>query len=262
MGYAKSTYPTDTVVNGCNMAMYWTLWLLCGIVLAGKDQFYKIPKTSKYTVVVPKAEVWCFYQPINPAVKQVTLQYEVTKADFDLDIDCIVKDVAGRQLTAVRRRKGRKVDIPTAGMSAGDLEVCFSNHYSRLSEKHVYIHLSLDTNSGFASTPEEELKRQEETESEEDKRVIMKELSEITTGFKDSSGNMAESLQRGQGLLGYLMAALKQDEQVLIACMRRMDFWMKLNLFISLVCVFRQVNLIKSVFGERIKLDSRRQSRA
>ena len=55
----------------------------------------------------------CFYQPVTKDTKHIILQYEVTKASFDLDIDCIVKDQKGVAIMSVRRRKGRKFEVDT-----------------------------------------------------------------------------------------------------------------------------------------------------
>ena len=113
--------------------------------------FYEVPRQVKYTAIIEKGGVQCFYQPVSKETQTVTLQYEVTKANFDLDIDCIVKDGNGNQLMAARRRKGRKIEIDTNKITGEDIEICFSNHYSRMDEKQIYFNLILDNKSGFVN---------------------------------------------------------------------------------------------------------------
>ena len=104
---------------------------------------------------------------------------EVTKADFDLDIDCIVKDASGQQMSTIRRRKGRKFELDTSNIKSGDIELCFSNHYSRFGEKHVYFSVTLDNKQGFNNI-NSETERTDEAEDSEDRILELKELFERT----------------------------------------------------------------------------------
>ena len=239
------------------LTLFVLVFLQCVI---SHDIFYDIKSQNKYTAIIPKGGVQCFYQPISKDTQTINIQYEVTKANFDLDIDCIVKNEQGVQLFTARRRKGRKFDISCENYLKNDIEICFSNHYSRMDEKHVYFSVTLDNKRGFTNINAE--KTVETKEDNEDRILELKEIFQRTKYLREIVENIESGITESKGLLAYLLAALKQDDHVLVAVIRRIDFWMKIVVSFSLVCFMRQVYLIKSVFQERIMRDSRRQSRA
>ena len=128
-----------------------------------------------------------------------------------------------------------------------------------MDEKHIYFSVTLDNRRGFRNIHTIASPNSDVPDSE-DRILELKELFATAKISKQSLENIQKGVSTSKNLLSYLLAALKQDEHVLSAVIRRIDFWMKITVSFSLICVMRQVHLIKSVFHDR--LSSRRQSRA
>ena len=201
------------------------------------------------------SEKFCFIEDTPPEVKILKVQYEVTKADFDLDIDLLVHDDKENQLTSVRRRKGRSVDIVPTETSY--IEICFSNTYSRLSSKHVYVSIK--------SVKSEPLNHADVHKDHDDSLEDILDFESISAS-KRSISNLTNSiksnLDESESSLSYLAASIKQDESIILACKNRIDFWAKWNLIISISIFIRQLLAIKHQFISRIEGNlSRRMSR-
>lgn len=201
------------------------------------------------------SEKFCFIEDTPPEVKLFKVQYEVTKADFDLDIDLLVHDDKENQLTSVRRRKGRSVDIVPTETSY--IEICFSNTYSRLSSKHVYVSIK--------SVKSEPLNHADVHKDHDDSLEDILDFESISAS-KRSISNLTNSiksnLDESESSLSYLAASIKQDESIILACKNRIDFWAKWNLIISISIFIRQLLAIKHQFISRIEGNlSRRMSR-
>ena len=201
------------------------------------------------------SEKFCFIEDTPPEVKILKVQYEVTKADFDLDIDLLVHDDKENQLTSVRRRKGRSVDIVPTETSY--IEICFSNTYSRLSSKHVYVSIK--------SVKSEPLNHADVYKDHDDSLEDILDFESISAS-KRSISNLTNSiksnLDESESSLSYLAASIKQDESIILACKNRIDFWAKWNLIISISIFIRQLLAIKHQFISRIEGNlSRRMSR-
>ena len=229
--------------------------------------FYKIPPESKYTIIIPKKSQFCLYHPIFSGLDKLKLQYEVIYAKFDLDIDLLMADPSGKQIAAVRRRKSRKMDLDTTIMGEGNLEICFSNHYSGTSEKKVYVSVQSEFSKSY-------LRRQRWKEKEE-KEQLEKELKlngtdtekeaftrEEHKKYLELTSIIEKYIKKSTKTISYLGASKNQDTAVLNGCIKRMDFWISLNLVIMLATVVKQVMTIKKQFAYRILRENRRRSGA
>lgn len=99
------------------------------------------PGTS-FTLLLPPATAECFYQNVEPE-QTLDVEFQVTKGG-NLDIDYFVRDPKETTVVA-KSRITNSWDIHTGVYVAvsGDYEICFSNKFSRVSSKLVFISIAV-----------------------------------------------------------------------------------------------------------------------
>jgi len=102
-------------------------------------------RDNDLTVVIPPGHFECFYQNVK---KDLVLEVEYQVIDGgDLDIDFMLKAPNG-QVIVNEMRKPDAIHTVDETME-GDYEVCFSNRFSRISQKVVFFEIIIDSDDGL-----------------------------------------------------------------------------------------------------------------
>lgn len=99
------------------------------------------PGTS-FTVLLPPGTWECFYQNLEPE-QTLDVEFQVIRGG-NLDIDYVVKDPR-RKVVLTRSRIANSGDLHT-GIDVhefGDYELCFSNEFSPISSKLVFVSIAV-----------------------------------------------------------------------------------------------------------------------
>ena len=99
------------------------------------------PGTS-FTLLLPPGSKECFYQNVEPE-QTLDVEFQVTRGG-NLDIDYVVTDPR-KKAVLTRSRIGNSWDSHTRVdvLEFGDYELCFSNEFSAVSSKLVFISIAV-----------------------------------------------------------------------------------------------------------------------
>lgn len=209
----------------------------------------------------------------------------MTYAKVDHNIDFTLKDVNQKILAEVRRKSNKQLEIDTSIMNNGEMELCFSNHYSILSEKKVYVEVGVEYSKSYLRRmkwlEEEKLEKQRQEDQELDEKIkqIEQEKGEAalaslknSTEFVNEEPNLVAKIEEKilkdrlidkidlietqikntQKILNLLGASKNQDTNTLKGCIKRIDFWTAINTSLIGLTIMSRVVRIRNIFRGRL----------
>jgi len=204
-------------------------------------------RDNDLTGVIPPGQFECFYQSVKAGLV-LEVEYQVIDGG-DLDIDFMLKNPNGQVIVNEMRKPDaiHTVDETTEG----DYEVCFSNRFSRISQKVVFFEIIIDSEDGddygddFGDDEWKKFISPDDTYG--DKLASLEVASETMNVIKT---NNAKTVQL-QSLLRVFEA---KDRNVVERNFYRINLWSVINIVVMSTVFVLQVVMVKGMFADKKKV--------
>lgn len=202
-------------------------------------------RDNDLTVVIPPGNFECFYQNVKAGLV-LEVEYQVIDGG-DLDIDFMMKSPNGKVVVNEMRKPDAIHTVDET--DEGDYEVCFSNRFSRISQKVVFFEIIIDSDGGdymddFGDDDEDWKNFIAPDETYGDKLATLEVASEAMNVIKT---NNAKTVQL-QSLLRVFEA---KDRNIVERNFYRINLWSVINMVVMASVFILQVIMVKGMFSDK-----------